>query len=122
MREIGIKMVDFTHGFKRGVYFAPLYENYKEFLRNEITEDKLVLKKKLENEIGAQKVRRELEEKAKLDAIEFEKNKSDSEKVDSLISDFLSLQNKYLFQSNKNKKMNLDVFNLIDIIINRIKK
>ena len=32
----------YTHGFSRGVYYAPLYENAREYLRGEIGEDKLV--------------------------------------------------------------------------------
>jgi hypothetical protein len=45
-KECGIKANQYHHGFKRGVYFAMMYENGNEFLRNEITEDKLILKDK----------------------------------------------------------------------------
>lgn len=45
-KECGIKATEYHHGFKRGVYFAMMYENGNEFLRNEITEDKLILKDK----------------------------------------------------------------------------
>ena len=45
-KECGIKATEYHHGFKRGVYFAMMYENGAEFLRNEITEDKLILKDK----------------------------------------------------------------------------
>ncbi len=45
-KECGIKANEYHHGFKRGVYMAMMYENGAEFLRNEITEDKLILKDK----------------------------------------------------------------------------
>jgi hypothetical protein len=43
-KEVGIKPTQYIHGFERGVYFAPLYENTTEFLRGEIDEAKLVKK------------------------------------------------------------------------------
>jgi hypothetical protein len=45
-KECGIKANEYHHGFHRGVYMAMMYENGCEFLRNEITEDKLILKDK----------------------------------------------------------------------------
>ena len=45
-KEVGIKASHYQHGFKRGVYFAQMYENGNEFLRNEITEDQLIMKDK----------------------------------------------------------------------------
>jgi hypothetical protein len=45
-KECGIKISDYHHGFKRGVYFAQMYENGNEFLRSEIEESELVVKKK----------------------------------------------------------------------------
>jgi hypothetical protein len=45
-KECSIKATEYHHGFKRGVYFAMMYENGNEFLRNEITEEQLVLKDK----------------------------------------------------------------------------
>jgi len=45
-KECGIKSTEYHHGFKRGVYMAMMYENGCEFLRNEIGEDKLILKDK----------------------------------------------------------------------------
>jgi hypothetical protein len=45
-KECGIKANQYHHGFKRGVYFAMMYENGNEFLRNEISEDQLVMKDK----------------------------------------------------------------------------
>ena len=45
-KEVGIKASHYQHGFKRGVYFAQMYENGYEFLRNEITEDQLIMKDK----------------------------------------------------------------------------
>lgn len=50
-RHLGMKMSDYFHGFKRGVYFAPLYENTREFLRGEVGEDELVLSHKLTNDV-----------------------------------------------------------------------
>lgn len=45
-KECGIKQSDYNHGFKRGVYLAMMYENGSEFLRSEIEESELVIKKK----------------------------------------------------------------------------
>jgi hypothetical protein len=45
-KECGIKATQYHHGFKRGVYMAMMYENGCEYLRNEITEEKLILKDK----------------------------------------------------------------------------
>jgi hypothetical protein len=45
-KECGIKQSEYHHGFKRGVYLAMMYENGPEFLRSEIEEDELVIKKK----------------------------------------------------------------------------
>jgi hypothetical protein len=44
--ELGIKQSQYNHGFKRGVYLAQMYDNGNEFLRNEISEDGLVMKDK----------------------------------------------------------------------------
>ena len=48
-KECGMKMSDYHHGFKRGVYLAMMYENGPEFLRSEIEESELVMKKKFED-------------------------------------------------------------------------
>ena len=45
-KECGIKQTAYHHGFKRGVYLAMMYENGPEFLRSEIEESELVMKKK----------------------------------------------------------------------------
>lgn len=42
--EVGLKMSDYTHGYQRGVYFAAIYENAREFLCKTIDESKLVMK------------------------------------------------------------------------------
>lgn len=47
-----IKASTYDHGFKRGVYLAQLYENGNEFLRSEISDTSLKLKKKFEDDIG----------------------------------------------------------------------
>lgn len=46
--ECGIKASNYNHGFKRGVYLAMMYENGNEFLRSQIEESELVMKKKFE--------------------------------------------------------------------------
>ena len=48
-RECGIKSSNYNHGFKRGVYLAMIYENGSEFLRNEIPEERLVIRQKFAN-------------------------------------------------------------------------
>jgi hypothetical protein len=45
-KELGIKQGAYNHGFKRGVYFAGMYENGNDFLCSKIEEDKLVMKPK----------------------------------------------------------------------------
>ena len=45
-KECGIKQSSYHHGFKRGVYLAMMYENGPEFLRSEIEEKDLKMKKK----------------------------------------------------------------------------
>lgn len=52
-RALGLSSSGFEHGYQRGVYFAPLYENTREFLRGEITEEQLIPSKKLERDINA---------------------------------------------------------------------
>ena len=49
--HLGMKSSDYVHGFKRGVYFAPFYENTREYLRSEIEESELIGSKKLENDV-----------------------------------------------------------------------
>jgi hypothetical protein len=50
-KHCGIKPSTYDHGFKRGVYLAQLYENGNEFLKSEIPETSLRLKKKFEEDI-----------------------------------------------------------------------
>ena len=45
-RHLGIKGKNYEHGFKRGVFFANMYDNGLEYLRNEIDDSELVMKKK----------------------------------------------------------------------------
>ena len=45
-KHLGIKGKDYEHGFKRGVFFANMYENGLEYLRNEITDKELIMKQK----------------------------------------------------------------------------
>jgi len=50
-KELGIKRAEYEHGFKRGCYYADLYQNGKEFLRSEISEDDLIMKPKYEQDV-----------------------------------------------------------------------
>lgn len=43
-KELGMKTADFVHGYERGVYYSPFYENTKDFLCNKIKENDLKLK------------------------------------------------------------------------------
>ena len=45
-KHLGIKTKDYEHGFHRGVFFANMYDNGLEYLRNEIDDSELVMKKK----------------------------------------------------------------------------
>lgn len=45
-KELGIKSTHYQHGFKRGVYFAMMYDNGNEFLQNKIDESQLKMQKK----------------------------------------------------------------------------
>ena len=45
-KHLGIKGKDYEHGFKRGVFFANMYENGLNYLRNEIDDNDLVMKQK----------------------------------------------------------------------------
>lgn len=45
----GIQASKYAHGFKRGVYYAPLYQNTKEFLRGDIDEAALIPHPRLRN-------------------------------------------------------------------------
>ena len=45
-RAVGVKPANYMHGFKRGIFYADIYENGKEFLRGEIEEKELKMKKK----------------------------------------------------------------------------
>ena len=50
-RHLGIKAKEYEHGFKRGVFFANMYENGLEYLRNEIQDKDLVMKPKFVNDV-----------------------------------------------------------------------
>ena len=50
-RHLDIKTKDYEHGFHRGVFFANMYDNGLEYLRNEIKDKDLVMKPKFENNI-----------------------------------------------------------------------
>ena len=45
-KELGIKGNAYDHGFQRGVYFAPIYQNGNEFLKSNIEEKDLILNEK----------------------------------------------------------------------------
>jgi hypothetical protein len=50
-KDCGLTTTQYEHGFKRGVYFAPVYKNTREFLRQEISADSLVLQDNLRNDL-----------------------------------------------------------------------
>jgi hypothetical protein len=50
-QELGIKRAKYEHGFKRGAYFANIYQNGKEFLRSEINEDELIIRNMFDRDI-----------------------------------------------------------------------
>ena len=50
-KHLGIKGKDYEHGFHRGVFFANMYDNGLEYLRNEIKDKDLRMKPKFENDI-----------------------------------------------------------------------
>ena len=50
-KHCGIKGSAYDHGFKRGVYLAMMYDNGCEFLRGEIEEKDLKMKKKFQDDI-----------------------------------------------------------------------
>ena len=45
-KELGIKGNAYDHGFQRGVYFAPIYQNGNEFLKSNIEEKDLMINEK----------------------------------------------------------------------------
>ena len=50
-KHLGIKTKDYEHGFHRGVFFANMYDNGLEYLRDEIEDKDLRMKPKFENDI-----------------------------------------------------------------------
>lgn len=52
-KAVGISQSKYKHGFERGVYYAPLYENTREFLRGEIDESKLIPLAKLKDDVDS---------------------------------------------------------------------
>jgi hypothetical protein len=52
-RAVGISPSKYKHGFERGVYYAPLYENTREFLRGDISKEQLIPLKRLEKDTDA---------------------------------------------------------------------
>lgn len=52
-RELGIKASKYNHGFERGVYYACFYDNTREFLSHQITDESLLIpKKRFETDAG----------------------------------------------------------------------
>ena len=49
-RKLNINQNKYMNEQSKGVYFMPLHENTKEFLRNEITENELILSSKMDRE------------------------------------------------------------------------
>lgn len=52
-KVVGISPSKYKHGFERGVYYAPLYENTREYLQGKITEKQLVPLDKLKDDVDA---------------------------------------------------------------------
>lgn len=52
-RAVGASPSKYQHGFERGVYYAPLYENTREFLQKKITKEELIPLKRLENDVDS---------------------------------------------------------------------
>lgn len=52
-RAVGISPSKYKHGFERGVYYAPLYENTREYLQGKITDAELVPIDKLKDDRDA---------------------------------------------------------------------
>ena len=50
-KELGIRSSDYDHGFKRGVYYSDIYDNGREFLKGNIDEDELIMKKKYKDDV-----------------------------------------------------------------------
>ncbi len=74
-------------------------------------------KQKEEAQLKLQKI-----EQNKKDLIEAENKKGDAQKVADLIDSLEVLKNKYSFDSDKYKKLYIDTKNLIDKVINHIRK
>lgn len=51
-KSAGIKAQDYNHGFERGVYYCPFYENTKEFLCGKIQEKDLQLKPRFVKDVS----------------------------------------------------------------------
>ena len=51
MNEMGLSSSKYEHGYNRGVFFAEIYDNTKDFLKGKIKEDELILKKRLDNDV-----------------------------------------------------------------------
>lgn len=88
----------------------------KERIEREEREKREKLEKKLKAIQEAEQLKREQEEARK----QAELNKGDVAKVQDLINDLKSLKTKYVFKSQKNKQMYLDVNILLDKIIEHI--
>lgn len=49
--ELKLKKNDYDHGFERGVYYSCIYTNTKEFLKNQINKNDLILNKMFDRDI-----------------------------------------------------------------------
>lgn len=90
--------------------------------RERIEREEREKREKVEAELRAKE---EAERKAKEKEqarIQAELNKGDADKVKDLIGDLETIKTKYSFKSEKNKKMYSDVSNLLEKVINHIKK
>lgn len=98
-RQFGAKGKDFITGHQRGIYFCALYTNTKEFLRGEITEDRLqprfdnsieTLTELWKSKYATKRIRSLIERQATLDDVLFYD--------DMLFNDWKTIKEKYLPQ------------------------
>lgn len=51
LKEVGLSLEDYKHGYMRGVYFAPIYKNTNDFLCEKIKESDLIIEDKYKSDI-----------------------------------------------------------------------
>ena len=51
LKEVGLTISHYQHGYERGVYFCPIFDNTNDFLCDRIPESDLVMKKRFETDV-----------------------------------------------------------------------